>query len=1040
MEYNELFETEEQCKKTLGVLFNFKLGNVPIKVYNVEIIEPAFSFFDCMKYEIPYSYTIKYTIGLENGDLMTTDTLMVPKMKDGSFLIEGTESVGGVAVRTPINLIKIDRPIGVFTRGKMMTISAGNFWFKIEKASMPNATIMIKMGPEKDAEQKFYSLGSYFKNNDLPIKSGDVELSVNKDDPTDYPIIKTDKRTYDKMFYLFGYELKKDPQAVDNDQNPYILSPKDIWNIWNLANTNFYKIDKITPFDLNFGDSSSSIMKHFKHNLRMRTQVFGKWNRSQNKATKIYTDPVQKYVDAYFRMQSESAKDLQVANDTNALDQLSQQRKCYFARTDGDKIPIAVDADYVGVIDPGKTHEGGSTSKRNELARGIRVDENGLRIRLVDARTNETVWVDLLTHYKSSILATDCWDYDDNKLLVNKNGKIQILQRGKYSYVDPDFKYDYRRYYRDDILGYGDSAIPMMNATDHTRIALGTAQLDQAIPTEGCTPPIVATGVEKTIYEISNLNIKSKENGVVENITKDYVKISNDKGGFSVYQIPNPISSTAHTNQFFFPVVKVGDHVKKDQIIIEINSFRHGQLALSTPLKIAYMDYELGTFEDSTILSESAAKKLGHKSLTTIDIPIVASTEYVYGKEQLSFRSEFSGLEASEFQYLNDLCLPDIGDKVESGQLLFAYLYESEGDMEKVMRLRRLISPETKIYAKAIKRVPRNILNGVIRDIHVTVKNRNYPIVNDISDYYKKVHDQQEKDQIKDIGYAVPHVDKAKYLRQDQIAMISIDIEYINMTKIGDKVSNRFGTKGLIKLILPDDQMPKLPNGEPVEMIVGPESVMSRKNIAQIYEIALGMASVELWKKSKEVIESQNMSEDAKRKYLVEVLNTIHVTDRYTNKTYKELLDEFHAFDGFYQIKVPALDSKYMNEKVMGSILKLAGLPSDGKFIMTIGKRKTTNPVVCGISSIERLEFIAELKSKSTSSKGGNKNNDLAIGTGGKIKSSGQRLGNQEIYALQAYGTMELLEHLRQEEPSHGKDIQQELNTLGLSLVAIDEY
>ena len=108
--------------------------------------------------------------------------------------------------------------------------------------------------------------------------------------------------------------------------------------------------------------------------------------------------------------------------------------------------------------------------------------------------------------------------------------------------------------------------------------------------------------------------------------------------------------------------------------------------------------------------------------------------------------------------------------------------------------------------------------------------------------------------------------------------------------------------------------------------------------------------------------------------------------------------------------------------------------------MLPIGKRKTTKPVVCGISSIERLHFIAELKSKSTSAIGGNKKNDLAIGSGGQIKSTGQRLGGQEIYALQAYGTMELLEHLRQQEASHGQEIQQELNALGLGLVMADEY
>ena len=1042
MEYNDLFETEENCKKTLSILFNFKLGDIPVKVFNVSVEEPPFSFFDCMKYEIPYTYNIKYTIGLENGELITTDELKVPKMHNGSFLIEGTESVGGVAVRTPVNLIRIEKPIGVFTKGNKMTISSGNFSFKIEKASSSDATLLIKKNPsDKNETPESYCLGTYFASNGLDFSIPDKNLTLENEDPSnlEYPTIFVDKRASDKMYHLFNRELKKSNNPID-DKNCYVLEPKDIFDIWFTSNTNFPKMDRASPFDLVFGDSGSSILRHFKHNLRMRTQIFGKWVRTKNKVNNIYTDPVQRYVDSYFRMQSESSKDLQVANDTNALDQLSQQRKCYLAKTDGTKVPISYDGDYIGIIDPGKTHEGGGTGIRNELARGIKVTNEGLKIRVAERESGKVVWIDLLTHYKSSILATDSWDYDDNKLLLDKHGKIQVIQKGRYRYEDPDFKYDYRRAERDDIIGYGDAAIPMMNAVDHTRIALGTAQLDQSIPTIGCKPPIVATGVEKEIYKISSLNVKSTVDGIVEKITKDYIKVRLDDDSYKSFIIPNPISTRAHTSQFFFPVVKEGDRIKDGQIIIAVNSFKDGQFAISTPLRVGYTDYELGTFEDSTIISESAAKKLGHLDIVTIDIPIYESEEYVFGKEDLSFRSELTSIEASELQYLNELCLPNIGDKVNPGQLIFAYLFESEKDMEKVMRLRRLISPETKVYQKVVKKIPRNILGGVVRDINVTIKNRDHQIATEIYDYYEKIHQEEFKKQEDDIGYKIPKVDKSKYIREDQIGIVSIDIEYINAMKVGDKASNRFGTKGLIKMILPDDKMPKLPDGTPLEMIVGPESVMSRKNVAIVYELFLGDASVALWNKSKKIIESKDLSKEEKRKKIAEILNTLHITDRFTNKKYEELLSVFNEFDGFYQIQVPAISKKYLNRKNLKAIQNLAGIPSDGKYTLTIGNRKTTEPVVCGISSIERLHFIAELKSKSTSSIGGNKKNDLAIGSGGQIKSTGQRLGGQEIYALQAYGTMELLEHLKQEEATHGQNIQQELNAIGLGLVMSDEY
>lgn len=1018
MDYNDLFEDKNTCRDTIQLLFNTSVDSKRFIVNRiVDIKYPKADFFDCLRYGSPYNYTIVYEVGLENDpSTIITSTLVIPKMHNGSYLLL---SHGKIRLRTPINLLRISKPISFYGSGKSKFLSIYGA-LVIHKPFSDNPIVKFN-GDDNDYYLK--NILDHFEIKYDEHLVGGVQPAI-----SEYPRLLVDERVRDKIKYV----MEDVDLPLSDEPNKYELSYENLYKIWKYSLTNPIKLDSTTPFDLIYSDSTTSILTHFKQCKELKDKLRSLYYRSASRGIyKISITPVQRYVDSYFNMQSKVANDLQSSADTNALEQLDQGSKVYLVNSKNEKERLNYTSDFVGIIDPIATPEGANSSLRNSMARCVHVVDGKLYIKVKDPKTLQDVELKLIDYYYSKILTSTSYDYIDNKIIPNKHGNIQIQYKGQYYYIDKDDKFDYIRSSKDSMLSYSAATIPFCNRTDGTRLAMSAASMNmQAIPVIGSIPPIVSTGVGKEIYDKSTLNIKAKSDGEVIGILDQYVKVLNDDNTISIYTMPPPITTSHKTTNMFHIDVNVGDKIVKDQVIISTNSFQKGELALTVPMVIAYMNYGGYEYEDGIVISESAAKRLGHKSIMTLEIPIVKSEGYIFDKDILSTKSEYTLQELSEFGSLNDHMLPDIGQRIEPREMVFTYMYELDPEENKAAKLRKILNEGDIVYQKMIYRAPANVLNGEIIDIRVVTNGIGSPI-NQLKKYYDDIHDKKKQEVEEFTGITLPEK-VSPILATSFEGMIYIDIEYTNAMKKGDKICNLYGSKGLVGLIVPDDEMPRREDGTVIDVIMAQESVINRKNPSQIFEATLGEVGLRAWTKAGELIAKGDYDE------LRKMLNIIYVTDRYTKYSEEDLLKKYNEYHGYFQIIASAYEERY-DKNAMFKILDYFKMPRNGlsKLIFPPSKRfpegrVSKQGVITGVTSIRRLHFLAEYKSKSTATR--TESDETSTGLG-LTKSSGQKIGGLEWYAIAAQGAYELISELSPREKRHDIDLNNDLLPLGMKLI-----
>lgn len=1010
----------------LNSVVTMELNELSMSVSKVVIHQPLHSFSDCLQYSQSYSYTIDTTVTDQDGKIWATGNLFIPKMYNNTYLVKNR--AGQMRRRTPINIARSWKSI-YYYKGKLdiygddaVTHIHNTYGFYPtvsinEVKGIPLYYLLENAGI--DVLARFPDL----KHPATNISKFGKSLMPLREDR--YPDIILSDNSKSKLNYLFGTLVT----------DSYVMSIDDVANLYELSLVDPQRITRTTPFDLLFQDECASFKAHFMDNNERREifkSIAGFWNISKwpNKLFKLSL--IQKHIDSYFFMRSKISSSIQISHDTNALEQLGQSRKLYI-KTKYDKLTLQYGNDYWGIIDPVATHEGPNTSIRNELSRNVRIDENRLLITVQDKNFNK-VELSLLDYFNAKIINNDSWDYETNKVKSSSKGTITVLYRGGVTRTTDLNGYDYIRLDSSSSLTYSSALIPMITKTDPIRLAMATTMLGQAVPVIGCKPPILFTGIEQEIYNKSPLNIKSEVDGVVEDIKFEHVKIRCSDGSTRSYNIPKPELTTSGTVSLFHSSVKVGDKVSSDQVIIHSNSFVDGKLALTTPLRIAYMNFYGYDHDDGIILSEFAAEKLGHKCYETITIAIPKCESYVFGRNELSVHTgmphhpEFNTSEIAELRSLNELGLIEIGNEVHKGDILFAYMSQIPNDDNSLMKLMTNVTKQI-YYTKNITRVPTDVVKGLITDISVeyptndndelahirdTCNSKVLSIANETQEFIDRIL-PTEKDWLED----QPNI----------LAVIKITISYINSTKKADKLANLYGSKGLVTKIVPDDLMPITEDGDRIDIIMSPESVLARKNVSQIWEITM----TNICEKAYKVAANLFDTEDFPLIKLRELYNVINVTDKYSNYTDEEIQSLYFSTKGYISINVPALDTKY-TKSVVQNIAKYLDLNLDCKKTLTLHDgTQVRNPIVVGTTSIMRLHFFPEYKAKATSSEGGG--DEFALGLG-DYKHGGQKLGEQEVKALIASNNIGVISSMEgsYNTTTRRNTIQHEFMLLGLAL------
>ena len=498
----------------------------------------------------------------------------------------------------------------------------------------------------------------------------------------------------------------------------------------------------------------------------------------------------------------------------------------------------------------------------------------------------------------------------EEKIIVRINGDNEIVPREQVDYIDVS---------PSQIVSITTSCIPFLEYDDAHRTLMGANMQRQAVPLLQAEAPIVGTGVEYIAARDSGSTIVAKADGVVE--YADSLKIivktakSQDTYYLANYERSNAASCVNHV-----PIVKKGDKIHKGQVIADGPSTKNGELALGKNMTVAFMTYNGYNYEDAVILNERLVKDDVYTSLH-IDHYDIECRDTKLGPEEITRDIPNVGDDARK--NLDADGIVRIGTEVREGDILVGKV-TPKGVQE--------LTSEEKLLHAIFGEKTREV-----RDTSLRVEHGADGIVHNIKIYTKENSDE--------LPAGVSKIIRVYIIQKRKI-------------QVGDKMSGRHGNKGVISLILPEEDMPFLPDGRPVDIMLNPMGVPSRMNIGQILELHLGMAGAKLGVK--------------------------YASPVFDSATWEDIKEE----------------------------MKEAGIDEDGKTIVYDGRTGEAfdNRIAVGVMYMVKLHHMVDDKLHARAT--GPYSLVTQQPLGGKAQFGGQRFGEMEVWALYAYGAAHVLQEI----------------------------
>jgi len=632
---------------------------------------------------------------------------------------------------------------------------------------------------------------------------------------------------------------------------------------------------------------------------------------------------------------------------------------------------------------------------------------------------------------------------------------------------------------------------------DANRALMGSNMQRQAVPLLRTDAPLVGTGMEAIVARDSGVTVVAKRDGVVEDVDASRIVVRADEDGqkaddpgVDIYTLIKYKRSNQNTCINQRPIVHVGEHVKKGEVIADGPATSMGELALGRNVLVGFMPWGGYNFEDSILMSEKLLKEDTYTSIHIEEMECVARDTKL-GKEEITCDIPNAGEEA--LKDLDESGIIRIGAEVNPGdilvgkvtpkgetqlspeeKLLRAIFGEKAGDVRDTsLRVPHGIEGiviDAKVFSrkgqerdertKAIEdqeraRLLKNqadeiriIQNSTRRKIgkYLTGKRAAHKVADDKKnrvyleakekikeehllaipfDRLKEIDVIEGKRVLTDVYRFLDHAelqinvvkevfgDKlAKLKRGDELApgVIKTVKVYIAMKRklsVGDKMSGRHGNKGIISRILPEEDMPYLEDGTPVDVILNPLGVPSRMNVGQILETHLGWAAKGLGWKIEEFLK-KHFNPNLLRRKIKEIYSSKEVNEYLEQATDEEILDLARRLGEGIFVSVPVFDGA--SEEEIKDLLKKAGLPTSGQTMLYDGR--TGEPfhqkVTVGYMYILKLHHLVDDKIHARSI--GPYSLVTQQPLGGKAQFGGQRLGEMEVWALEAYGAAHSLQ------------------------------
>lgn len=631
-------------------------------------------------------------------------------------------------------------------------------------------------------------------------------------------------------------------------------------------------------------------------------------------------------VTAIFKEFFGSSQLSQFMDQTNPIAELTHKRRLSALGPGGlsrDRAGMEVrdvNESHYGRICPIESPEGPNIGLITALASYAKIDDYGFILtpyrKVVDSVITDEVVYFTADEENDLIISESTVGTDENNKIIDE--QVAARYRGENIMTTPD-KVDYIDVSPQQVVSITTSCIPFLEHDDATRALMGSNMQRQAVPLLTPEAPFVGTGVEYIAARDSGSTVVAKADGVVEYVDARKIVVKN-KGGQDVYYLSDFTASNQGTCFHHKPIVKVGDKVKRNHVIADGPSTDKGELALGKNVVVAFMMFNGYNYEDAVILNEKLVKEDAYTSIHIEDYEMPCR-ETKLGPEEIT--RDIPNVSEEARKNLDANGIIKIGTEVKEGDILVGKV-TPKGMAE--------LTSEEKLLHAIFGEKTREV-----RDTSLRVPHGGEGIVHDVKIFTKKDSDE---------------------LASGVSKLIRVYIVQKRKIQVGDKMAGRHGNKGVISLILPEEDMPYLPDGTPVDIMLNPLGVPSRMNLGQVLEMHLGMAAKKLG---------------------------VHVATP--------------VFDG-------------ATEQDIFDMMKEAGMADDGKTVLYDGRtgRPFDNRVSVGVMYMIKLCHMVEDKMHARAT--GPYSLVTQQPLGGKAQFGGQRFGEMEVWALYAYGAAHTLQEI----------------------------
>jgi len=973
------------CEEGLGELFteispiqDFTGKNLDLRFISSEFREPKYSEEECRTKDLTFSKPLWARVELvnkETGEVSEQDVFLgdFPWMTDkGTFVINGAERVVvSQLVRSPgVYFTAVDDPTTgrrlfygklIPNRGAWLEFETSNkdvMSVKVDrKRKLPVTTLLRAVGYSSNEEIK-----ALFTAIDLDVEHQYIQSTLDRDPTTN---------TNEGLVEVYKRLRPGDPPTIDNARN-LVQSLFFNFRRYDLAKVGRYKLNRKLGLDLamsqrtltnddlvrivgkmvelNNGKGNADDIDHLGNR---RVRAVGELIQQQFRVGLLRMERVVRERMSIVEPEKATPKELinirpvvaaikeffggsqlsQFMQQTNPLDELTHKRRLSALGPGGLSRERAgfdvrdVHYSHYGRICPIETPEGPNIGLIGSLATYARVNpygfiESPFRRIVKDGGkdrprvSDEIVFLTADEQELATVVQANA-RLDDNGFFLDE--RVQV-HRGDAYHEAPPANADFMDVSPKQIVSVSAALIPFLEHDDANRALMGSNMQRQAVPVVRPQAPIIGTGIEYRAAKDSGQVVLARAGGTVRSVSAAEIWVEENASDAFRYKLQKFIRTNQGTCFNQRPLVKVGDRVEEGQVLADSYSTDNGELALGQNILVAFMPWEGGNYEDAIILSERLVQDDRFTSIH-IEKYECEARDTKLGPEEITRDIPNVGEEA-------------LADLDENG---IVYIGAEVGPQDILVGK---ITPKGETELTAEERLLRAIFGEKAREVKdssLRLPSGEHGKVVDVAVFSRENNDE-----------LLPGVNK----------MIRVAVAQKRKISVGDKMAGRHGNKGVIAKILPIEDMPFLPDGKPVDIVLNPLGVPSRMNIGQILETHLGWAAEALG---------------------------LHVATP--------------VFDG-------------AREPAIKAALKEAGLPEDGKVELRDGRtgKAFEQNITVGYIYMMKLHHLVEDKIHARST--GPYSLITQQPLGGKAQFGGQRFGEMEVWALEAYGAAYILQEL----------------------------